>query len=356
MSAERNFSPDEYELLSAYLDDMLNEAERTALEARLASDDALRAELEALRNTVSLIKALPILKAPRNFALTPEMVKSRTEPSMPSMVKSRTEPGRVIRFPISTVMSAAASFVLIIIGLLLLTSGQIFPTFTTPAIDRGVENVDVAMQSQQGEMMPANAQIIIEETTEPEMDDMAVISQRGMPTKTVTSATVVMIPMPTPTISVMMTQAVMQPPSQPQAPASMAMNITPTPTESLFLESVPAVAFAPTENITMQTMDMADTMPDAMTDMTTMSMVTSPETTPITGIIEIMGNAIPPSELPETFRDEVVVTITPTPNLTVSAPVSDSPSSITITTWIGIVFIIIGMLVLIFTIWRWRKG
>jgi hypothetical protein len=344
MSAKRNFSPDEYELLSAYLDDMLNEAERTALEARLASDDALRAELEALRNTVSLIQALPMLKAPRNFVLTPEMV------------KSRTEPGRVIRFPISTVMSAAASFVLIIIGLLLLTSGQIFPTSTTPAIDRGVENVDVAMQSQQAEMMPANAQIIIEQTTEPEMDDMAVISQRGMPTKTVTSATVGMIPMPTPTVSVMMTQAVMQPPSQPQAPASMAMNITPTPTESVFLESVPAVAFAPTENITMPTMDMADTVPDVMTDMTSMSMVTSPETTPMTGVIEIMGNAIPPSELPETLRDEVVVTITPTPNLTVSAPVSDSPSSITITTWIGIIFIIIGMLVLTLTIWRWRKG
>lgn len=343
MSAERNFSPDEYELLSAYLDDMLNEAERTALEARLASDDALRAELEALHNTVSLIKALPMLKAPRNFALTPEMV------------KSRTEPGRVIRFPISTVMSAAASFVFIIIGLLLLTSGQIFST-ATPSITSGTGNMDVAMQLEQTELMPTSTPIITEFTTEPERDDMAVTSQRGMPTKTAISATVAMIPMPTPTVSVMMTQSLMQQVNQPQALVPMAMNITPTMTESVFLESVPAMAFAPTEDITMQTMDMADTVQDAMTDMTTMSMVTAPETTPIIGVIDIMGNAIPPADMPEIFADEVVVTTTPTPDIMRDAPVSSSPSTIDITTWIGIVFIIIGMMVLTVTIWRWRKG
>lgn len=114
MSAERNFSPEEIELLSAYLDDMLNEAERTALEARLADDVGLRRELDALRATVGLIHALPMLKAPRNFTLTPQMV------------KSRTESGRIIRFPPTLAMSAAASFVAILLGLVLVI-GRISP-------------------------------------------------------------------------------------------------------------------------------------------------------------------------------------------------------------------------------------
>lgn len=60
----------DYELLSAYLDDALEADERAALEARLETDAALRRELAALRQTVALIRALPTLKAPRNFTLT----------------------------------------------------------------------------------------------------------------------------------------------------------------------------------------------------------------------------------------------------------------------------------------------
>lgn len=62
------------ELLSAYLDGMLPDSEKTALEQRLAQDVALRLELTALRQTIDLIRALPELKAPRSFTLTAEMV------------------------------------------------------------------------------------------------------------------------------------------------------------------------------------------------------------------------------------------------------------------------------------------
>lgn len=378
MSAERNFSPDEYELLSAYLDNMLNEAERTALEVRLAGDDALRAELEALRNTVSLIKSLPVLKAPRNFTLTPEMVKSRTEPSSPSMVKSRTEPssptmsksrtepGRIIRFPISTVMSAAASFVFIIIGLLLLTNGQILPTATPPPINRAVENVDVAMQQEQPDIiMPASAQIITEETAEQESANMDAISQRAMPTATFASVTTGMMPMPTPTLSVMMTQSAMAQPNQPQMPTTMAMDMTATMNAESFAESAPAMPFAPTENSTLGTIDVppVDDVQDMMADVTTMSMVTSPEITPIAAIIEIMGNAIPPTGTVDNVLYDVnqqggmtAFAITPTPDMPVFQPRPDSPSSIDITALIGIALVIIGIVVFIVTLWRWRKG
>jgi hypothetical protein len=63
------------ELLSSYLDGQLkSDAERARLEARLASDPALRAVLDDLRAARGLLRQLPMRKAPRNFTLTPKMV------------------------------------------------------------------------------------------------------------------------------------------------------------------------------------------------------------------------------------------------------------------------------------------
>ena len=71
------------ELLSSYLDGQLkqSDAERARLEARLASDAELRAVLEDLRSTRGLLRKLPMRKAPRNFTLTPQMV--RKNPPLP---------------------------------------------------------------------------------------------------------------------------------------------------------------------------------------------------------------------------------------------------------------------------------
>ncbi len=57
------------ELLSAYLDDALDPAEKAELEARLLVERNLRRELEAMRQTVGLLRAMPPLKAPRDFTL-----------------------------------------------------------------------------------------------------------------------------------------------------------------------------------------------------------------------------------------------------------------------------------------------
>jgi anti-sigma factor RsiW len=115
MSAERNFTDQDYELLSAYLDGALAEAERSALETRLQSDDRLRQELAALQQTVNLVRGLPPLKAPRNFTLTPSMVRPRST--------------RWLIFPTSaafSAISAAAATVLILLGagILLLQSNS----------------------------------------------------------------------------------------------------------------------------------------------------------------------------------------------------------------------------------------
>lgn len=105
---------EDYELLSAYIDEMLTDGERSALEARLQTEKNLRDELDALQDTVALVKGLPRLKAPRNFTLTPEMV------GMVSVAPRR----KMIAFPMMALASAAASFLLVAFGLLLLFSGD----------------------------------------------------------------------------------------------------------------------------------------------------------------------------------------------------------------------------------------
>ncbi|WP_298402165.1 anti-sigma factor [uncultured Chloroflexus sp.] len=65
------------ELLSAYLDNELAPADRTALEQRLASEPRLRRELAELRATRDLLREQPWVTPPRSFTLTPDMAGMR---------------------------------------------------------------------------------------------------------------------------------------------------------------------------------------------------------------------------------------------------------------------------------------
>ncbi len=117
MSAKRNFTDQEYERLSAYLDGALNAPERAALESQLAADDDLRTELEALRETVELVQTSPTMRAPRDFRLTAEMVR----------------PNRWLIFPTTTAFSAlaaAAAMLLIFFGASLLLEPHIGGVYT----------------------------------------------------------------------------------------------------------------------------------------------------------------------------------------------------------------------------------
>ena len=62
------------ELLSSYLDGQLSSSDSARLEARLRMEPELRTVLQDLRGARSLLRQLPMRKAPRNFILTPKMV------------------------------------------------------------------------------------------------------------------------------------------------------------------------------------------------------------------------------------------------------------------------------------------
>lgn len=98
----------DYEQLSAYLDDELNADERSALEARLQADAELQAELASLRQTVELVRGMPMLKAPRSYTLDPARY---------------GKPRRVLAFPRVRVLAPtlAAVLVVMIAGVVLLS-------------------------------------------------------------------------------------------------------------------------------------------------------------------------------------------------------------------------------------------
>jgi hypothetical protein len=163
----------DYELLSAYIDNMLAESERSALETRLLEDEDLQRELDALRDTVALVNALPTLKAPRNFTLTAEMIApAATTPA------DETETKRPINFPAVSLLSTAAAFVLIVLGIVLLVStgseGDTTETIAgipTTQPTQQIPPMTAALEEQAAPPEPMADEV--EELAEGDMDDSA---------------------------------------------------------------------------------------------------------------------------------------------------------------------------------------
>lgn len=109
----------DWENLSAYVDNALEPKARAALEARLATDAELRAELQSLENTVQLVRSLPHLTAPRNFTLDAKDIR----------LQESRRPTRVLRPTFqnySNLIGMAAALLLVLAGVFtLLTSGDI---------------------------------------------------------------------------------------------------------------------------------------------------------------------------------------------------------------------------------------
>lgn len=189
-----NLTDRDADLLSAYLDDELTTDERATLEARLQTDAALRRELDLLRQTVTLIRNMPTLQAPRNFTLTPEMLApdEQSGSTGQSAVQPITEtkitplPQRKTTLAPYTWAGLAAALVVVVFGLAFVLSQNGFnpqqmpssnniaaaptsPSWTTPSpsvVNQMADRVDGDTQADEPQEMQASPAQIQTSTAE----------------------------------------------------------------------------------------------------------------------------------------------------------------------------------------------
>lgn len=113
------------EAISTYLDGQLTQGERTRLEARLQTDPGLREAYEQLHRTRAVLRSLPVMRAPRNFTLTPQMVKARKSPPP--------------AYPVLRLASVMATllFVLVMVGDLMTPRGTALAPVLEPQAEEG---------------------------------------------------------------------------------------------------------------------------------------------------------------------------------------------------------------------------
>ena len=80
------------ELLSAYIDQAVSEAERRLVEEAVQQDAGVAWRLGTLTETVQLLRSLPLLAAPRSFVLTPEQASQPVRPAATAEDASPPQP------------------------------------------------------------------------------------------------------------------------------------------------------------------------------------------------------------------------------------------------------------------------
>ena len=122
MTRQGHISSRDLERLSAYLDGTLSARETARLEARLRDDLVLRQELEELRETIRVVRSLPMVRTPRNFTLTPGMVGLKERPRA---------------YPVLQFATALATFIfLAVVGVDVLTSSLFLRGAAPAAIEQ----------------------------------------------------------------------------------------------------------------------------------------------------------------------------------------------------------------------------
>jgi len=122
MTRQGHISSRDLERLSAYLDGTLSAREVARLEVRLRDDLVLRQELANLRETIRLVGSLPMVRSPRNFTLTPEMVGLKERPRA---------------YPVLQFATALATFIFFaVVGVDVLTSSSSLRAAAPAAIEQ----------------------------------------------------------------------------------------------------------------------------------------------------------------------------------------------------------------------------
>lgn len=178
-------------MLSAYLDSQISPAERARVEGHLATCAACRSELDGLRGTVALLRALPRVPVPRAFTLSEAQVGIRRPEPRPAW-------GAVLR---GLGAVTAIALVAVVAGSLLKRpSWQ--PAATVARVAPMAATVQPAIQpTVAAESAPAAAVALAPAPTEPNMAAEKAVEQPAATTDTTaptTTAQMTAVPPPAP--------------------------------------------------------------------------------------------------------------------------------------------------------------
>jgi len=149
-------SQKDWQQLSAYVDGQLGSRDRMRLEARLSKEPGLQSTLDDLRLIKTTMGELPIVPAPRNFTLTPEMAGQA--------VQQRRSARLYSTFRMASLVSSLL-FVLIFLGDIFsvgrLASAPFSPELAAPAAQRSADEL---------QSVPADAETLASDEMEAARD------------------------------------------------------------------------------------------------------------------------------------------------------------------------------------------
>ncbi len=149
------------EEITDYIDGNLSPQERHALESDMARSADLRRRVESTQQVVALMREAPLREAPRNYLLTPAMVKEKA----PAPARKRRRPALFFMRMATSIMAMA--FVLTV--LLNLLTGSTVPTMTTePPAD-----VEVGTMLREPEMTEEALEMVADEMLDREEMELA---------------------------------------------------------------------------------------------------------------------------------------------------------------------------------------
>jgi len=257
MSQGQPRGPHVSELLSAYLDNQLNPAERAKVQAHLATCPACAAELSDLQATVGLLARLPAVPLPRSFVLAEAPARPSEAPSRPPFREVRRDGasslldrllGPAWGYGVLRLATIVATLLLVV-----LVSGDLLTQYLAPrAAVPGPTPAPITRQIQPSEALPATPTTIpaapqaIAPTMPPAPAPLAAGSPvpseafKMLPTPLPTTVLPTRGPLPTATpgvttdVTVATSPATATPsPAEPRAGAAALATATPSPTKLL---------------------------------------------------------------------------------------------------------------------------
>lgn len=213
----------DFDRLSAYLDNQLLPAEKARLEARMEREPELKATLDDLRMTVRALRSLPTVKPPRNFTLTPELARAMTAPQ-------RAFPA----LRLATALAALA-FVVVVVGDFATTLNQAAAPAPAAAPAAVAEKSSTATEAPPTEAFAQGAESAASPTSEISIEALAATpSAADVATDTSTPAAALAAP------------AAPAPTETAEANSGARASVAPTPTPETVANAAETESFAAT--------------------------------------------------------------------------------------------------------------